>query len=262
MKAEHRRPLIAFLLVTVVCFAMMVHAIRTDALGGFARLDPARVVAGQLLVPKPTERPAAQAVVEPPVLVSSGATPVESEAGQPSPSFSGGASAPAGHESHSQGSDGKVGGLSGGLVGGAVGDVGQPAGEPGDDPTGEAPSSPPSSTATPGHGPWGEGRPGAVGAPPATPATPATPSAPSTPSTPAVPSILDQAIELLGGRHDHGHHDHERHDDGRHDDGRHDDGPSWGHSDDDHDRDHGRDRDHGHDRDRDRDHDRGHGWGH
>jgi hypothetical protein len=58
MKAEHRRPLIAFLLVTIACFGVMAHAIRTDALGGLGRLDPSRIVAGAMLVPKAPDAPA------------------------------------------------------------------------------------------------------------------------------------------------------------------------------------------------------------
>ena len=66
MKAEHRRPLIAFLLVTFACFGLMAHAIRTDALSGLGRLDPSRILAAQMLVPRAPDGPLEAPVPAPP----------------------------------------------------------------------------------------------------------------------------------------------------------------------------------------------------
>ncbi|MFC6342615.1 hypothetical protein ACFP8W_11550, partial [Nocardioides hankookensis] len=53
MRSEHRAPLVASIVVVLACFGVMVHAVRTDALGGFARHLPMGMIAGTVIQPKP-----------------------------------------------------------------------------------------------------------------------------------------------------------------------------------------------------------------
>jgi hypothetical protein len=53
MRSEHRAPFVASIVVVLACIGVMAHAVRTDALGGFARHTPMGLIAGTVLQPKP-----------------------------------------------------------------------------------------------------------------------------------------------------------------------------------------------------------------
>ena len=57
MRSEHRGPLVASIIVVLACIGVMAHAVRTDALDGFARHTPMGMIAGSVLVPKPVPAP-------------------------------------------------------------------------------------------------------------------------------------------------------------------------------------------------------------
>jgi hypothetical protein len=84
MRSEHRAPLVASIVVVLVCIGVMAHAVRTEAIGGFARHTPMGLIAGSMLYPTPAPpADAAPDAAEPPVVAQSG-PPARSTAKQPS----------------------------------------------------------------------------------------------------------------------------------------------------------------------------------
>src|SRR6478735_190186 len=79
MRSEHRAPLIASVIVVLACAGVLTHAIRTDALGGFAS-RPFHVIAGHLVVP------ADKAVADPAPLVPPTPTATPAAPGSSAPS--------------------------------------------------------------------------------------------------------------------------------------------------------------------------------
>lgn len=61
MRPEHRAPLVASLAVVLACAGVLVHAARTDALGGLPWRLPMSVVAGELVRPAQAAEPRAVA---------------------------------------------------------------------------------------------------------------------------------------------------------------------------------------------------------
>jgi len=73
MRSEHRAPLVAAIVVVLAGVGVMAHAVRTDALGGFARRTPMGLIAGTVVEPKPraetdAPRPSAAVALEAPAV--------------------------------------------------------------------------------------------------------------------------------------------------------------------------------------------------
>ena len=99
MRSEHRAPLVASIIVVLACIGVMTHAVRTDALGGFARHTPMGMIAGSMLLPKAQPVLAAEAP-RPAVAAPSPAKATTKEAAPAAPAGSQGRSSkPAKHTS-------------------------------------------------------------------------------------------------------------------------------------------------------------------
>jgi outer membrane biosynthesis protein TonB len=57
MRSEHRAPLVASIIVLLVCVGVVAHAVRTEALGGFVRHSPMGMIAATVLNEKPKPEP-------------------------------------------------------------------------------------------------------------------------------------------------------------------------------------------------------------